>query len=119
MNNCIIALRKLEKEFHEEKRFHLHKNADAMYFPIFHLIGPLEEYLTEHDNFQEREENEPYNIIFQEYYYPAHDLESMVFLSCLNNIYQDPESSYFHPDNRSVLPNDKYVHFQLSYYFFL
>ena len=56
LNNCIIALRKLEKEFHEEKRFHLHKNADAMYFPIFHLIGPLEEYLTEHDNFQEREE---------------------------------------------------------------
>ena len=56
LNDCIIALRKLEKEFHEEKRFHLHKNADAMYFPIFHLIGPLEEYLTEHDNFQEREE---------------------------------------------------------------
>lgn len=39
LNNCIIALQKLEKEFHEEKRFHLHKNADAMYFPIFHLIG--------------------------------------------------------------------------------
>ena len=30
--------------------------ARDMYFPIFHLIGPLEEYLTEHDNFQEREE---------------------------------------------------------------
>ena len=25
------------------------------------------------DIFQEREEIEPYNIIFQEYYYPAHD----------------------------------------------
>ena len=41
LNNCIIALRKLEKEFHEEKRFHLHRNADAMYFPIFHLIGSV------------------------------------------------------------------------------
>lgn len=44
--------------------------------------------------FQEREEIEPYNIIFQEYYYPAHDLESMVFLSCLNNIYQERPFRY-------------------------
>ena len=44
--------------------------------------------------FQEREEVEPYNIIFQEYYYPAHDLESMVFLSCLNNIYQERPFRY-------------------------
>ena len=44
--------------------------------------------------FQEREEVEPYNIIFQEYYYPAYDLESMVFLSCLNNIYQERPFRY-------------------------
>ena len=36
--------------------FRLHENVDAMYFPIFHLIGPLEEYLADHDNFSEREE---------------------------------------------------------------
>lgn len=56
LNNCVIALRKLEKEAEEEKRFYLHKNADALYFPLFHLMGPLEEYLKEHDNFPEREE---------------------------------------------------------------
>ena len=56
LNNCVLALRKLEKEAEEVAYFHLHKNADAVYFPIFHLIGPLEEYLTDHENFPEREE---------------------------------------------------------------
>ena len=56
VNNCMIAIRKLEKEAVEENSFHLYRNVDAMYFPIFHLMGPLEEYLTDHDTFPEREE---------------------------------------------------------------
>ncbi|MBS7140835.1 MAG: LacI family DNA-binding transcriptional regulator, partial [Clostridiales bacterium] len=39
--------------------------------------------------FQEREEIEHYNIIFQEYYYPAYDMGSTAFLNFLNNIYQE------------------------------
>lgn len=38
--------------------------------------------------FQEREEIEHYNIIFQEYYYSAYDMEGTMFLNFLNNIYQ-------------------------------
>ena len=56
VNNCVTALRKIEKQTQEGERFSLYENADAMYFPIFHLLGPLEEYLTEHDHFKEREE---------------------------------------------------------------
>ena len=56
LGNCVMALRKLEKQAQDGNRFSLHENADAMYFPIFHLIGPLEEYLADHDNFSEREE---------------------------------------------------------------
>ena len=56
LGNCVMALRKLEKQAEDGVRFSLHENADAMYFPIFHLIGPLEEYLADHDNFSEREE---------------------------------------------------------------
>lgn len=56
LGNCVMALRKLEKQAQDGTRFSLHENADAMYFPIFHLIGPLEEYLADHDNFSEREE---------------------------------------------------------------
>lgn len=56
LNNCVIALRKLEKEAAEGEKFSLHQNADALYFPIFHLMGPLEEYLTDHEHFPEREE---------------------------------------------------------------
>lgn len=47
-----MALRKLEKQAQDGTRFSLHENVDAMYFPIFHLIGPLEEYLADHDNFR-------------------------------------------------------------------
>ena len=56
LGNCVMALRKLEKQAQDGTRFSLHENVDAMYFPIFHLIGPLEEYLADHDNFSEREE---------------------------------------------------------------
>ena len=56
LGNCVMALRKLEKQAQDGTRFRLHENVDAMYFPIFHLIGPLEEYLADHDNFSEREE---------------------------------------------------------------
>lgn len=66
----------------------------AMIFPKSDADGHL--YVQEILNgyFQEREEIEPYNIIFQEYYYPAHDMESTVFLSCLNNIYQERPFRY-------------------------
>lgn len=56
VNNCVMALRKIEKQAQEGEHFNFHENADAMYFPIFHLLGPLQEYLTDYDRFEEREE---------------------------------------------------------------
>lgn len=53
--------------------------------------------------FQEREEIEHYNIIFQEYYYPAYDMGSTAFLNFLNNIYQEKP---FHYDGMVIYKED-------------
>lgn len=76
LNNCVLALRKIEKQAQEGERFNLHENADAMYFPIFHLIGPLEEYLADHDNFAEREEIVEFYFKISHFYMILDEMDS-------------------------------------------
>lgn len=76
LNNCVLALRKIEKQAQEGERFSLHENADAMYFPIFHLIGPLEEYLADHDNFAEREEIVEFYFKLSHFYMILDEMDS-------------------------------------------
>lgn len=76
INNCVLALRKLEKQREESERFFLHDNADALYFPLFHLLGPLEEYLADHESFQEREEMVEFYFKISHFYMILDGLDS-------------------------------------------
>ena len=55
MESCDRILRELSKELPED-RWKGFPQVDSLYFPLFRLMGPLEEYLADHPDFEGRED---------------------------------------------------------------